>query len=215
MNSLSPNNNKIARNFTIKADQRNDFFHSSGYGATQNSGNIGTASSGLSMAERRALEEKRQFVQKYGNSKLVGSTLNLRHSQSYDPTSANSAPTSANFSATSSSPNVTSSATGAAAKTTAGTPAGVGGSGSATSVGGTNNAVGIGVTNNAIGIGGANNAVGIGSTNNGYSPYRTGGGNTQPTSTRGFGARLNPAAAPRPVSSPARSFTPNIKPTFK
>lgn len=197
MNSLSPNNNKIARNFTIKADQRNDFFHSSGYGATQNSGNIGTASSGLSMSERRALEEKRQFVQKYGNSKLVGSTLNLRHSQSYDPTSANSAPTSANFSATSSSPNVTSSATGAAVKTTAGTPAGVDGSGSATSVGG------------------ANNAVGIGGANNGYSPYRTGGGNAQATSTRGFGARLNPAAAPRPVSSPARSFTPNIKPTFK
>lgn len=197
MNSLSPNNNKIARNFTIKADQRNDFFHSSGYGATQNSGNIGTASSGLSMSERKALEEKRQFVQKYGNSKLVGSTLNLRHSQSYDPTSANSAPTSANFSATSSSPNVTSSATGAAAKTTAGTPAGVDGSGSATSVGG------------------ANNAVGIGGANNGYSPYRTGGGNAQATSTRGFGARLNPAAAPRPVSSPARSFTPNIKPTFK
>ena len=197
MNSLSPNNNKIARNFTIKADQRNDFFHSSGYGATQNSGNIGTASSGLSMAERRALEEKRQFVQKYGNSKLVGSTLNLRHSQSYDPTSANSAPTSANFSATSSSSNAAGSATGATIKTTAGTPVGIGGSGSATSVGSTNN------------------AVGIGSTSNGYSPYRTGGGNAQTTSTRGFGARLNPAAASRPVSSPARSFTPNIKPTFK
>lgn len=197
MNLLSPNNNKIARNFTIKADQRNDFFHSSGYGATQNSGNIGTASSGLSMAERKALEEKRQFVQKYGNSKLVGSTLNLRHSQSYDPASANSTTASANFSTTSSSPNATSSATGAAAKTTAGTPAGVDGSGSATSVGG------------------ANNAVGIGGANNGYSPYRTGGGNAQATSTRGFGARLNPAAAPRPVSSPARSFTPNIKPTFK
>lgn len=197
MNSLSPNNNKIARNFTIKADQRNDFFHSSGYGATQNSGNIGTASSGLSMAERKALEEKRQFVQKYGNSKLVGSTLNLRHSQSYDPASANSAPASANFSTTSSSPNATSSATGSAVKTTAGTPAGVGGSGSATSVGSTNN------------------AVGIGGANNGYSPYRAGGGNAQTTSTRGFGARLNPAAASRPASSPARSFTPNIKPTFK
>ena len=197
MNSLSPNNNKIARNFTIKADQRNDFFHSSGYGATQNSGNIGTDSSGLSMADRKALEEKRQFVQKYGNSKLVGSTLNLRHSQAYDPTSANSAPTSANFSATSSSSNAVGSATGATIKTAAGTPVGVSGSGSATSVGG------------------ANNAVGIGSANNGYSPYRTGGGNAQTTSTRGFGARLNPAAAPRPVSSPARSFTPNIKPTFK
>lgn len=197
MNLLSPNNNKIARNFTIKADQRNDFFHSSGYGATQNSGNIGTASSGLSMAERKALEEKRQFVQKYGNSKLVGSTLNLRHSQAYDPTSANSASTSANFSTTSSSSNTVGSATGATIKTTAGMPVGVGGSGSATSVGS------------------ANNAVGIGGANNGYSPYRTGGGNAQTTSTRGFGARLNPAAAPRPASSPARSFTPNIKPTFK
>lgn len=197
MNSLSLNNNKIARNFTMKADQRNDFFHSSGYGATQNSGNIGTASSGLSMAERKALEEKRQFVQKYGNSKLVGSTLNLRHSQSYDPASANSTTASANFSTTSSSPNATSSATGAAAKTTAGTPAGVGSSVPVTSVGG------------------ANNAVGIGSANNVYSPYRTGGSNAQTTSTRGFGARLNPAATSRPASSPARSFTPNIKPTFK
>lgn len=197
MNSLSPNNNKIARNFTIKADQRNDFFHSSGYGATQNSGNIGTASSGLSMSERKALEEKRQFVQKYGNSKLVGSTLNLRHSQSYDPASANSAPASANFSTTSSSSNAAGSATGATIKTTAGTPAGVSGSGSATSVGSTNN------------------AVGIGGANNGYSPYRAGGGNAQTTSTRGFGARLNPAVASRPASSPARSFTPNIKPTFK
>lgn len=206
MNSLSPNNNKIARNFTIKADQRNDFFHSSGYGATQNSGNIGTASSGLSMSERKALEEKRQFVQKYGNSKLVGSTLNLRHSQSYDPASANSAPASANFSTTSNSSNAAGSATGATIKTTAGTPVGIGGSGSATSVGG---------ANNAVGIGGTNNAVGIGSANNGYSPYRTGGGNAQTTSARGFGARLNPAAASRPASSPARSFTPNIKPTFK
>lgn len=206
MNSLSPNNNKIARNFTIKADQRNDFFHSSGYGVTQNSGNIGTASSGLSMSERKALEEKRQFVQKYGNSKLVGSTLNLRHSQSYDPASANSAPASANFSTTSSSSNAAGSATGATIKTTAGTPVGIGGSGSATSVGG---------ANNAVGIGGTNNAVGIGSANNGYSPYRTGGGNAQTTSARGFGARLNPAAASRPASSPARSFTPNIKPTFK
>lgn len=206
MNSLSPNNNKIARNFTIKADQRNDFFHSSGYGATQNSGNIGTASSGLSMADRKALEEKRQFVQKYGNSKLVGSTLNLRHSHFYDPTSANSAPASANFSITSSSPNAASSATGATIKTAAGTPASVGGSVPTTSVGS---------ANNAVGIGGANNAVGIGGANNGYSPYRTGGGNAQTTSTRGFGARLNPAAAPRPASSPARSFTSNIKPTFK
>ena len=122
MNSLSPNNNKIARNFTIKADQRNDFFHSSGYGATQNSGNIGTASSGLSMAERKALEEKRQFVQKYGNSKLVGSTLNLRHSQSYDPASTNSASASADFSATSSSSNTVGSATGDTIKNAAGTP---------------------------------------------------------------------------------------------
>lgn len=197
MNSLSPNNNKIARNFTIKADQRNDFFHSSGYGATQNSGNIGTTSSGLSMADRKALEEKRQFVQKYGNSKLVGSTLNLRHSQAYDPASANSTTASANFSTTSNSSNAVGLATGATIKTAAGTPAGVGGSVSATSVGS------------------ANNAVGIGGANNGYSPYRTGGGNAQTTSTRGFGARLNPAAVSRPVSNPTRSFTPNIKPTFK
>ena len=64
MNQQSLNNNKIARNFTIKEDQRDDFFHSSGYGAAQNSGNIGTASTGLTMSERKNIEEKRQFVKK-------------------------------------------------------------------------------------------------------------------------------------------------------
>jgi hypothetical protein len=90
MNQQSLNNNKIARNFTIKEDQRDDFFHSSGYGAAQNSGNIGTASTGLTMSERKNIEEKRQFVKKYNNSQIFSSTLNLRHSKPYVPTNSSS-----------------------------------------------------------------------------------------------------------------------------
>ena len=97
MNQQSLNNNKIARNFTIKEDQRDDFFHSSGYGAAQNSGNIGTASTGLTMSERKNIEEKRQFVKKYNNSQIFSSTLNLRHSKSYCVPANSSSSSNSNY----------------------------------------------------------------------------------------------------------------------
>ena len=85
MQNLAPSDNKLVRNFAMKNDKKEEFFHSSGYGEAQNGGNIGTASTGLTMEERKAIEEKRKFVQKYNNSKIFSSTFNLRHAQKYTP----------------------------------------------------------------------------------------------------------------------------------
>ena len=85
MRSLAPNDNKLVRNFVTRNDKKDDFFHSSSYGTAQNSGSIGTASTGMTMAERQAIEEKRKYVQKYNNSKIFESTFGLRHARKYTP----------------------------------------------------------------------------------------------------------------------------------
>jgi hypothetical protein len=85
MRSLAPNDNKLVREFAMKNDQKDEFFHSSSYGTAQNAGNIGTASTGMTMDERQAIEEKRKFVQKYNNSKIFESTYGLRHAKKYIP----------------------------------------------------------------------------------------------------------------------------------
>jgi hypothetical protein len=85
MRQLVDDKNKLARKFAMKNDKKDEFFHSSAYGSSQNEGSIGTASTGLTMAERKAIEEKRKFVQKYNNSKIFESTYNLRHAKKFIP----------------------------------------------------------------------------------------------------------------------------------
>ena len=85
MQNLAPTDNKLVREFAMKNDKKEEMFHSSSYGMAQNADNIGTASTGLTMAERQAIEEKRKFVQKYNNSKIFESTYSLRHAKKYVP----------------------------------------------------------------------------------------------------------------------------------
>lgn len=85
MHGLAPSDNKLVRNFATKNDKKEEFFHSSSYGMAQNAGNIGTASTGLTMEERKAIEAKRKFVQKYNNSKIFESTFALRHAKKFIP----------------------------------------------------------------------------------------------------------------------------------
>ena len=92
MNSMYPNDNKLVRSFAMKNDEKSEFFHSSTYGTTQNGENIGTASTGLTMEERDAIEAKRKFVQKYNESSLVGETFSLRHAKAYNPEAVEAAP---------------------------------------------------------------------------------------------------------------------------
>ena len=88
MNTINPSDNKIVRDFAMKNDKKEEFFHTSGYAEAQNGANIGTASTGLTMAERKAIEEKRKFVSKYNDSKMFAETLSLRHAKKYDPNTA-------------------------------------------------------------------------------------------------------------------------------
>ena len=78
-------NNKILRDYVMKDDKKSEIFHSSGYAEAQSGENIGAASTGLSMAERKALEEKRQFVAKYNNSGMFSETFSNRKAKKFDP----------------------------------------------------------------------------------------------------------------------------------
>ena len=77
---------KILRDYVMKNDKKSEIFHSSGYAEAQNGDNIGTASTGLSMAERKALEEKRQFVSKYNQSGMLSEAFsNRKMAKRFDP----------------------------------------------------------------------------------------------------------------------------------
>lgn len=64
------NDQELARSFSLRDDKREDFFHSSGYADAQNSGKIGAASFGKTVAERQDLNENRRFVRGYENASL-------------------------------------------------------------------------------------------------------------------------------------------------
>lgn len=85
MRELVDDKNKLIREFATKNDKKDEFFHSTTYASAQNAGNIGTSSTGLTMEERKAIEEKRKFVKKYNNSKIFESTYSLRHAKKYVP----------------------------------------------------------------------------------------------------------------------------------
>ena len=64
------NDQELARSFSLSDDKREEFFHSSGYVDAQNSGKIGVASFGKTVAERQDLNENRRFVREYENASL-------------------------------------------------------------------------------------------------------------------------------------------------
>lgn len=64
------NDQELARSFSLRDDNPEEFFHSSGYAEGQNSSKIGTASFGKTVAERQNLNENRRFVCGYENASL-------------------------------------------------------------------------------------------------------------------------------------------------
>ena len=64
------NDQELARSFSLRDDNPEEFFHSSGYAEGQNSSKIGTASFGKTVAERQNLNENRRFVRGYENASL-------------------------------------------------------------------------------------------------------------------------------------------------
>lgn len=67
----------------VSHPDKDEVFHSSAFARSQNSGQIGTASS-ETFAARRTLDQNRQFVKRYGDSQL-GSATGQMHAKTYTP----------------------------------------------------------------------------------------------------------------------------------
>ena len=171
MQNLASKDNKLVREFAMKNDKKEEFFHSSSYGTAQNAGNIGTASVGMTMEERKAIEAKRKFVQKYNNSKIFESTLGLRHAKKFTPRTEGGQ--NALFD---------SNAEHFAGRTNT----------SGDAEGNVRTSFGRTSGDDVVGIGGATGKPG--ERSGGYVPYKTGGGSapSRPSAAAGFSANIKP-----------------------
>lgn len=77
-NNFAMNDQSLARSFSVRDEDRDDFFHSSGYAGAQNEGRIGTASRGMTVEERQELSENRKFVRGYENASLAAQVASAR-----------------------------------------------------------------------------------------------------------------------------------------
>lgn len=77
-NNFAMNDQSLARSFSVRDEDRDDFFHSSGYAETQNEGRIGAASRGMTVEERQELSENRKFVRGYENASLAAQVASAR-----------------------------------------------------------------------------------------------------------------------------------------
>jgi len=72
------NDQSLARSFSVRDEDRDNFFHSSGYAGAQNEGRIGAASRGMTMEERQELSENRKFIRGYENASLAAQVASAR-----------------------------------------------------------------------------------------------------------------------------------------
>lgn len=77
-NNFAMNDQSLARSFSVRDEDRDDFFHSSGYAGAQNEGRIGEASRGMTVEERQELSENRKFVRGYENASLAAQVASAR-----------------------------------------------------------------------------------------------------------------------------------------
>lgn len=70
-NNFAMNDQSLSRSFSVRENERDEFFHSSTYAGAQNAGRIGAAANGKSVVERQNLDENRQFVRGYENASLA------------------------------------------------------------------------------------------------------------------------------------------------
>lgn len=77
-NNFAMNDQSLARSFSVRDEDRDDFFHSSGYAGAQNEGRIGAASRGMTVEERQELSVNRKFVRGYENASLAAQVASAR-----------------------------------------------------------------------------------------------------------------------------------------
>lgn len=76
---MSGNNTAILNRLIKTDDDRDRFFHTSGYARALNGGSIGSSGgSAETFAARQAIEEKRRFVKRFNNSRVVNDGNALR-----------------------------------------------------------------------------------------------------------------------------------------
>lgn len=65
--------------YLVRGQKQSEMLHSSGYARAQSGDEIGAAASAESFAKRRAIEERRKFVQGFRNARIAQSrNINLR-----------------------------------------------------------------------------------------------------------------------------------------
>ena len=77
-NNFAMNDQSLARSFSVRDDERDEFFHSSTYAGAQNEGRIGAGARGMTIEERQALAEKRKFVRGYESAGLATQMASMR-----------------------------------------------------------------------------------------------------------------------------------------
>lgn len=77
-NNFAMNDQSLARSFSVRDEDRDDFFHSSGYAGAQNEGRIGAASRGMTVEKRQELSENRKFIRGYENASLAAQVASAR-----------------------------------------------------------------------------------------------------------------------------------------
>lgn len=74
---------KLVAEYGMKHDRRENMMHSSGFATAQSGVNLGAAA-GETFAERQALDEKRKFVRRYSNSRIMNEFYGPERARKYD-----------------------------------------------------------------------------------------------------------------------------------
>ena len=78
-------NDKILIKYAMKNDKKAEILHSSVYAQAQSGEKIGSASTGIDMAKRAALDNQRKFVKGYRDSSLMQGVKGTEHAKKFVP----------------------------------------------------------------------------------------------------------------------------------
>lgn len=75
----------LSQKYTTKNAKKSTILHSSGYARVQSGNKIGVAAPGESFETRQKVEERRKYVQKYRNSRILQRTYGIQRAKTYVP----------------------------------------------------------------------------------------------------------------------------------
>ncbi|MDO4759263.1 MAG: hypothetical protein Q4A30_00550 [Candidatus Saccharibacteria bacterium] len=77
--------NRLARKFTMKDETREEIFHSSGYARAQSGGAMGAAGDGMTLELRKQIDERRKYIKKYNNARIMQGAYGVERAKTYVP----------------------------------------------------------------------------------------------------------------------------------